>query len=315
MLTSLETGIGLDIVVWLQALNHPALDVLAKLLHTLGSDLVYLVLLPIIYWSVNRQLGRRMLLVLLLSIVAVNVAKLTIQAPRPHQAAPEDVTALVEQDGYGLPSGHVANAMAVFGYLAISLRRRWLTIFTVVFVGLMAWSRMYAGVHYPQDVIAGLVIGGLIVFAVTRYEAIFNRIGDYQRSTTWPLRLAVIGLIVALLAVVMWNSPDIEVAGVVFGSGLGLIAEETFVNFSVKGTSRQRILRSALGLLFGIGLFYGIRIIAGDSASESVPSIVRYSLTTAFMLAVWPALCIRFGLMERESSPDSVEVQAIGSTV
>lgn len=301
MLTSLETGSGLDFVVWLQALNNPAFDLLAKALHTLGSDLAYLVLLPIIYWSISRQLGRRLLLVLLLSIVLVNIAKFSIQAPRPYQTAPERVTALVEQDGYGMPSGHVSNALAVFTYLAYVLRRRWLVIFTVIYVALMAWARMYAGVHYPQDVVGGLLIGGLIVFAVTHYEGIFNAAGKYQHNTPWPLRVIVISIIGALVAAVMWNSTDIEVAGVVFGCGFGLIAEEKLVHFSAKGTSRQRVWRTVLGLVLGMALFYGIRFIAGDSASESIPSILRYGITTAFMLAAWPALCIRFGLMGRES--------------
>src|SRR5690606_14174202 len=158
MLTSLETGLGLDVVLWLQAGGSRLLDLLAMALNAAGSEYVFMVVLSVIYWGVNRYLGLRVLFALLLAVTLNIALKLLFQAPRPFEVS-DAVRVVAEAGSYGLPSNHVMSAVAIWGYLALYLRRRWVTVAVVVYVLLMAWSRMYAGVHYPQDVVAGALLG------------------------------------------------------------------------------------------------------------------------------------------------------------
>ncbi|MCB9457943.1 MAG: hypothetical protein H6671_18335, partial [Anaerolineaceae bacterium] len=83
MFAPLETGLGLDVVLWLQAHGNGLFDGLAILLSVLGSTLAYLALLPLVYWSVDRRLGRRLLLALVVVMGAVVALKLAFHAPRP----------------------------------------------------------------------------------------------------------------------------------------------------------------------------------------------------------------------------------------
>lgn len=82
-----------------------------------------------------------------------------VRRPRPYQV--EKAERLVaEPTGSSWPSGHPAVAAAVATVLAPRLRRRGRAsgLLLAVFVGA---SRVYVGVHYPTDVVAGLGIGGL----------------------------------------------------------------------------------------------------------------------------------------------------------
>lgn len=99
-----------------------------------------------------------------LAVVGVVIAKLLFQRDRP---GVEWATAL--ETSFSFPSGHSAHAVVVYGmaaYLAGRVTRRWsvglvLALPALLMIAATAYSRIYLGVHYPSDVLAGLSIGTL----------------------------------------------------------------------------------------------------------------------------------------------------------
>lgn len=69
---------------------------------------------------------------------------------------------------YGFPSSHAANTFALATFLSLLFRNRTLTYVMFLWSFAVSYSRMYLGVHYPGDVAAGFVVGGL--YAVMCYE-------------------------------------------------------------------------------------------------------------------------------------------------
>jgi membrane-associated phospholipid phosphatase len=170
MLTDLESGLGLDIVIWIQSYNSPFLDFIALALHVLGSTPAYIVVGLLLFWRLDRRFTAQWIFAIVVTSIVTDLLKLTIAAPRPFQVAPELVRALVIQaDSHGLPSGHVSHFLVVFGLFAVWFKRWWLWAATVIATLLMAWARMYLGVHYPQDVIAGVLVGMFCLWFSVRY--------------------------------------------------------------------------------------------------------------------------------------------------
>lgn len=149
-------------------LNNAAVNITA-----LGSaPIVTLIALIAALYAVaaGRQ---RIVLALLwtpLSFLLDDGLKLVFQHPRPTQA----IIAL--PDSYSYPSGHTVAASALYITLALIAasgerrqRPRVLLVLSGVTVALLvAWSRVYLGVHYLSDVIGGLLLGGAGAVAVTR---------------------------------------------------------------------------------------------------------------------------------------------------
>ncbi len=69
---------------------------------------------------------------------------------------------------YGFASSHAANAFAIAVYVASLIRGRVIWVVMIFWAALVAYSRIYLGVHYPGDVLAGAAIGSLIAWLTTK---------------------------------------------------------------------------------------------------------------------------------------------------
>ena len=67
---------------------------------------------------------------------------------------------------FGMPSCHAGNSFALAMMLGLLLRKRMLTLFMYAWAVLHVYSRIYLGVHYPGDLLAGLVVGSSMAVAV-----------------------------------------------------------------------------------------------------------------------------------------------------
>ena len=73
---------------------------------------------------------------------------------------------------YGFVSSHAANTMACALLFSLLYRNKYATVALMLWVALNCYSRMYLGVHYPGDIIGGLLVGTLIAgmtYAVARH--------------------------------------------------------------------------------------------------------------------------------------------------
>lgn len=87
---------------------------------------------------------------------------------------------------YGMPSCHGANTIALFVWMFYLLRKRLVTIFVGFWVLLECYSRMYAGVHYPGDLLAGLLVGSIIAYLciLLTYYILFTHENWFKNKET-----------------------------------------------------------------------------------------------------------------------------------
>jgi len=134
----------------------------------------YLFLLILLY----KHLGKQKMIVLVLVVTAMivftdqvtNAFKYGFERFRPcHEAALQPIMRIVKEGcggRFGFFSGHSSNSMAVAVFLGLLLRTKYkyLIIMLLFWSFLMAYSRVYLGVHYPSDIICGMAFGALSGF-------------------------------------------------------------------------------------------------------------------------------------------------------
>ena len=133
----------------------------------IGSKKIYfpLLIILVMYFLVRKKLLSALLLMINYygSRYLNHMLKLWYERPRP------DVSQLITVTGYSFPSGHTMNATAFLGFIAyltitehrIPLHKKVLIIVITCFlIFSISVSRVYLGVHYPSDILAGWAAGG-----------------------------------------------------------------------------------------------------------------------------------------------------------
>ena len=139
-------------------------DVMLKYLTYIG-DGIFMAALGIILWLVGKKkLGLLLMLSFLLSgLLAQNIKRLE-QRPRPGlYCKKSEVIHRVDHEllkgRNSFPSGHTTTAFATFSLLAFATRNKLVQLFFFAAAVAVAYSRIYLGAHFAEDVLAGAALG------------------------------------------------------------------------------------------------------------------------------------------------------------
>lgn len=170
-MTNTITQIDGSILLFIQ--NHirtPALDWLMKLASAVGdSGIIWIVLgLALLFWSKTRRGGLDTLLSLAVSTAINNlIIKPLAARPRPFLTFEELEVIIKPLASYSFPSGHACASFAAAFALTHAFKGRggaWAYIPAV----LITVSRIYVGIHYPTDILAGAILGTASAWIVCR---------------------------------------------------------------------------------------------------------------------------------------------------
>ncbi len=288
---------GTDINLWLQHFS-PMLDVPFKVITFSGEELFFLIFLPLIYWSVSKQTGARLLVLFLFSAWVNSFAKVLANDPRPFQYD-RRVQALQNAESGGFPSGHTQGSVVVWGYFANAMKNKWLWIFAVIMMLLVPLSRLYLGVHDLPDLIGGYIIGFVLLIFFILFEPAAT---GWLKEKSLSVQLA---LSIIIPAVMIAISPGLDegcitAASTLMGMSAGFALERRFIRFCSGGTVLKRSLRYILGIAVIILLWAGLKIAFKGLEPALVFRFIRYLIIGLWgsFAAPWVFVKLRFAVTE-----------------
>lgn len=318
-----ESGAGLEIIRWLQA-TYPGLSRPSLFITLLGSFEVYLILLPLIFWCINKRFGARFMVILAVTGFINSVLKHLLGTPRPFWL--DSSVGLTEAGGFGMPSGHTQVAATLAFFIAYYFRKKRLWTLAPLYVILMAFSRIFLGVHFLTDVIAGALIG----FAVVGGYALWERFAqERMQRLILGQKLIVAGLIPLVLLFGYWLlvrrffnpssiypnlttnavsevvETGVNMAALLFGAGIGLALERARVYFKVKDEINQQVVRYLIGVALLVVLWRGLALLfemifpIENELALLILRFIRYGVLGLFVTYYAPMLFVRFGLAQQ----------------
>jgi len=299
---------GTEVIIWVQSWSTPFLNRLFHFASFLGDEEFFLMLLPLVYWCLSKASGRWLAYAMLLSGYLNGFVKHVLLIPRP--AGPRiRVMRTVDPPTPAFPSGHAQNAVSVWGFLASRVRRAGVWLLAILLVLLIAFSRIYVGVHYPQDVIAGLILGAiflcLFLWLMPQAERWLGR-----QPLTLKLALAIVLPIAGLFPHGadlrgLYPAPDAATTmGTILGMSVGFLFEPRWIRFRVDGPWWQRLLRFVVGLIVVLIFWQGLKLVIPTDIGHGLGialRFLRYICTglAAILLAPW--LFVKLHLAQTES--------------
>lgn len=175
----------------LQTLRDPALDTLLVVITELGGAWITT---PIVIAVASWLAWRRLWMAFGYWVGAAIAARLSVLLLKAQLLRPRPGNIYSGVESFSFPSGHATTAMVLYGFLAFLLAMRLpllgrMALYAVaaVLVVLIGFSRLYLGVHWLTDVVAGFALGGawmvLLALAFTRLHA---------RQSPAPVPLAIV---------------------------------------------------------------------------------------------------------------------------
>ena len=281
---------------WLQANLGPGAISFLSLLSMFGEQLLMVVIIGFLYWSWDKQFGKFVGLNILVANVWNPLIKNIFLRLRPYFVSDKvDLLRLIDTSadkydvaaqGYSFPSGHSSGAVSLYGSLAAHEKKnRLLLVIAILLPLLVGFSRVVVGAHYPTDVLAGWLLGLLVVLLIPWLQRkIKNR---------WLLY----GLLflIALPGFFYCTSDDYFTS---FGMLLGLMLAFPFEEKYVRFENTRSPIRCILRVVGGGAVYFGLNaalklpfppalLDSGTFAAHLIRTL-RYTAVMFTVIALYP---------------------------
>lgn len=262
----------MDLIKIIQNFSNPFLDVFFQLVTMIGEDVFFIFVTAIIYWCIDKELGYKLGFVTLTSACINFGIKDLLKIPRPIGEPGIRSLRVHTAEGYSFPSGHTQNTTTLWTFFMRYFKRSWFYAAGISVILLVGISRLYLGVHTPEDVAGGMLIGAVWVFAWSFFYEKAQKRGDSM--------LLIISVAVVTGGLFVFKDANYyKVAGALGGLLSGYLIEPRFIDFRVKASLTVQIFK----VCFGLGVLYLLRLVL----KITLPGLLISDYLRYFILIMW----------------------------
>ena len=300
----------MSLLYFLESIRNPVLDTFFSFITKFGEETVFMVAALIIFWCINKYHGYYILSVGFMGTVINQFLKITCRIPRPWVKDPAFTiveSARAEATGYSFPSGHTQSSVSTFGGIAKTSKLFWVKVLSIILSVLVPISRMYLGVHTPQDVLVSVAVALILILV---FHPIIKKSENDHKYMWWLICAMLIISLANLLYVMNYNFPtDVDINNLqsavknaykLFGAILGIVVvyyfDSKYIDFKTEAPLLGQIFKVVFGLIVILAIKEGLKPIFSALGIES-PIIVqsfRYFLLVVVAGFVWPLTFKRF---------------------
>jgi membrane-associated phospholipid phosphatase len=305
-------GTELDIIQAIQHIANPSLTVLMKLATNLVSEYLFFAAIMLLFWLVNERKAFRFGLLVILSTWLNMFLKHILNQPRPFHL--DSALGMIPESGNGFPSGHAQLILTFLAPLVVWFTRTFhgrakpylsalVWAAAVFFILLVSFSRLYLGVHFPQDILGGWILGGALLavfFALEKRKIPWLENGANSDKEYNPLRARLAAAAVIPLAMNFLYPEDHVPGAMFFGLAAGYALMKAYFPFTAKNNGKNlppagAALRIFAGFAGALIVYRGLKFIfpGPDSSLYTLFRFFRYGLLGFWVSAGAPRLFVK----------------------
>ena len=263
----------LQFLKWLEAMRTGFLTALFEGITILGEETLVILFVVALWFAVDSRLAQKVFFVTICSTGVNGIVKNIAQVPRPFDRGVVPVREKTAT-GFSFPSGHTQSFSTWSTLFAIKFKKKWLTALVAVFIALVAFSRLYLGVHYPSDVIVGAALGVGMAFLG---DYLFERFKDVKKLYVAVLIIFAPFIIYFLIVAHERFAGFFKAFGMMGGLTLIAFLEEKGEPLSYDVAWWKKLLRIVIGVALAFALKEGLKIFeTGGVYVDLVLDALRY---------------------------------------
>lgn len=280
----------MEVIQYIQGFANPFLDFFFSTITHIGGSTVGIIFSILLFWCVNKRLGYKFLYAVIFSFSLNNLIKGFFNSSRPIGQPGILSRNIATATGSSFPSGHSQASATTFTFLISQYRNIYIWIIGIFMMIMVPLSRLYLGVHWPKDVIAGTIIGIISVF-------ISNKI--FESSFDKSLSLIIYSLILFVIIGIFVPSNDLSKSlGAFIGLVVSLIIEKKFINFDPTGSFINHLIKCLIGVIGALIIYL---VFSKFLPSSNFFSLLKYSLIVMWAVSISPYIFIKFKLCNKAS--------------
>ena len=281
------------LMVWLQNLLGDMGAAIAAYVTMLGEETVMVAILGFIYWCYDKKFGVFVGTNLMVGLVANPMIKNIFLRYRPYMVHSEVkcLKPVHEGDlydpllqGYSFPSGHTSNSSTMYFSLPVYEKKKWLVVLGILMPFLVGLSRVCLGVHYPTDVMAGWLLGAVVVALMSFLQ---KKIQVKWKLYLWITLLTIPGCFYCT------SNDYFTSLGMMLGFFAASLFEEKYVNFDNTKDVKKSVIRVVGGLVVFLLANVVLKTVFNAIAIESLVyllRVIRYGLLVFVTMGVYPMM-------------------------
>ena len=292
----------MDILYALEKIRTPFWNGVMSAVTQLGGEVIFIVA-AVVFWCVSKWEGYYLMTIAFCGTVLNQFLKLICRVPRPWVRDPNFTiveSARAEATGYSFPSGHTQNAIGLFGGMARWGGRRWVRLGLTALALIIAFSRMYLGVHTPADVGVSLVLAAALVLGL---YPLMRRAQEKPRYMGYVLAAMLVVSGAFVVSVETCGFPadmDAEnlasgignawkMLGAVAGMTLAWLLDRRYIHFETQAVWWVQVIKVAVGMALLLAIKSGLKApLLALLGHEGLAGGVRYFLLVLVAGAIWP---------------------------
>ncbi|MBN2067003.1 MAG: phosphatase PAP2 family protein [Candidatus Diapherotrites archaeon] len=273
----------------IQTSIQPGLTEAMLALTFLGNPAFWVAVVAMVYWLGHENKSFFLMNLVMFSAVASGAMKFAFARPRP-ESSMFRVLAYDSIISPSFPSGHATLIAGAFSYCQGFIKRNLKILFALAVIG-VAFSRLYLGMHFPSDVLAGialgLAIGKLNLLARNR---LFHK--NFKPSKLED-EIALV-LLLAATAIALFFLQPLPLVAALIGYYIGFFLFKEMELKQTKLSRNQMVLKQALGFAFLGAIFTGTGdILIGDAWISEIEQFFLYLIAGFWISWAWPAFVER----------------------
>ena len=277
---------------FLQFLESMRTDFSVKLFEgitMLGEETILILMIAVLYFAYDKRLALRIGYITIASMCVNNTVKNLVKRQRPFASGGVTPARAHTATGYSFPSGHTQTIATWSSTFAMYFKKAWVSVLAGVGIVAVAFSRLFLGVHYPSDVIAGAVLGVGIAVGLSIV---------YDRTKNIHKLYGITALVMLPFAIWFMITADplyddfFKLYGMLTGLFLAAGLEEKYAPIEYDVAVWKKVLRIVIGVAVVLAVKEGFKLVDvfGILRLSLLLDAIRYMLVVIVGFGLCPIL-------------------------